>query len=147
MTVSGRIPRAGRLPTGRRGPGPSYSHPTERAALMPCVASSCWKRALSTSKWTRGFEARPEDCQYHSGACQRRGVMSVAHPLDHVDPIDDARLRWAEQWRKRRANGEVIVIRYADDTIVGFRRHADAERFLRDLRERLATFGLALHPG
>ena len=53
---------------------------------------------------------------------------------------------WVEQWRKRRATVEVIVIRYADDTVVGFQRHADAERFLRDLRERLATFGLALHP-
>ena len=40
----------------------------------------------------------------------------------------------------------MIVVRYADDTIVGFRRQADAERFLRDLRERLAKFGLALHP-
>jgi hypothetical protein len=53
---------------------------------------------------------------------------------------------WADQWRKREATGEVIAIRYADDTIVGFRRQADAERFLRDLRERLAKFGLALHP-
>ena len=53
---------------------------------------------------------------------------------------------WADQWRKREATGEVIVIRYADDTIVGFERQADAERFLRDLRERLAKFGLALHP-
>ena len=53
---------------------------------------------------------------------------------------------WVDQWRKRRATIEVIVIRYADDTVVGFQRHADAERFLRDLRERLATFGLALHP-
>jgi hypothetical protein len=43
---------------------------------------------------------------------------------------------WADRWRKRRANGEVIVIRYADDTIVGFRRHADAERFLRADRRR-----------
>jgi len=47
---------------------------------------------------------------------------------------------WADQWRKREATGEVIVIRYADDTIVGFRRHADAERFLHDLQERLAKF-------
>ena len=47
---------------------------------------------------------------------------------------------------QREATGEVIVVRYADDTIVGFRRQADAERFLRDLRERLAKFGLALHP-
>jgi group II intron reverse transcriptase/maturase len=53
---------------------------------------------------------------------------------------------WADQWRKREATGEVIVVRYADDTIVGFERQADAERFLRDLRERLAKFGLALHP-
>lgn len=53
---------------------------------------------------------------------------------------------WADQWRKREATGEVIVIRYADDTIVGFKRQVDAERFLRDLRERLAKFGLALHP-
>jgi group II intron reverse transcriptase/maturase len=53
---------------------------------------------------------------------------------------------WVEQWRKRRATGEVIVIRYADDTIAGFQRHADAARFLRDLRERLAPFGLDLHP-
>lgn len=51
-----------------------------------------------------------------------------------------------DQWRRREATGEVIVVRYADDTIVGFRRQADAERFLRDLRERLAKFGLALHP-
>ena len=53
---------------------------------------------------------------------------------------------WADQWRKREATGEAIVVRYADDTIVGFRREADAKRFLRDLRERLAKFGLALHP-
>jgi hypothetical protein len=53
---------------------------------------------------------------------------------------------WADQWRKREATGEVIVVRYADDTIVGFERQANAERFLRDLRERLAKFGLALHP-
>ena len=53
---------------------------------------------------------------------------------------------WADQWRKREATGEVIVVRYADDTIVGFERQADAERFLRDLRERLVKFGLALHP-
>lgn len=48
--------------------------------------------------------------------------------------------------RERRATREVIVIRYADDTIIGFQRHADAEQFLCDLRERLATFGLDLHP-
>src|ERR1700758_67970 len=53
---------------------------------------------------------------------------------------------WADQWRKRTATGSMIVIRYADDTIVGFQRHADADRFLRDLRARLASFSLDLHP-
>ena len=53
---------------------------------------------------------------------------------------------WADQWRKREATGEVIVVRFADDTIVGVEREADAKRFLQDLRERLAKFGLALHP-
>ena len=53
---------------------------------------------------------------------------------------------WADHWRKRTATGPMIVVRYADDTIVGFQRHADADRFLRELRERLAAFSLDLHP-
>ena len=53
--------------------------------------------------------------------------------------------QWVEQWR-RRANGDVIVVRYADDTIVGFQHQRDAERFLTELRARLAQFGLSLHP-
>ena len=53
---------------------------------------------------------------------------------------------WVERWRKRTATGPMIVVRYADDTIVGFQRHADADRFLRDLRARLAAFSLDLHP-
>ena len=48
---------------------------------------------------------------------------------------------WVEQWR-RRANGDVIVVRYADDTIVGFQHPKDAERFLIELKARLAQFGL-----
>ena len=53
---------------------------------------------------------------------------------------------WAEQWRNRHAHGDVIVVRYADDTIVGFQHEVDARRFLDDLRERLAKFELELHP-
>ena len=44
------------------------------------------------------------------------------------------------------ATGPMIVVRYTDDTIVGFQRHADADRFLRELRQRLAAFSLDLHP-
>ena len=53
---------------------------------------------------------------------------------------------WVNVWRKKWAQGEVVVIRYADDTIVGFQFQADADRFLENLRERLAKFGLELHP-
>ena len=53
---------------------------------------------------------------------------------------------WAEQWRSRHAKGDMIIVRYADDQIVGFQHRSDAERFLSDLKERLAAFALSLHP-
>jgi RNA-directed DNA polymerase len=53
---------------------------------------------------------------------------------------------WAHQWRKRHSHGDVVVVRYVDDVVVGFEHQADAERFLVDLRERLAKFALELHP-
>jgi len=51
---------------------------------------------------------------------------------------------WAQQWRRRHASGDVIIVRYADDYIVGFQHQHDAQRFLADLRGRLARFGLEL---
>ena len=53
---------------------------------------------------------------------------------------------WAQQWRKRHASCDVIVVRYADDFVMGFQHRREAEEFLKDLRERLAQFGLSLHP-
>ena len=53
---------------------------------------------------------------------------------------------WAKQWRDRHASGDVIMVRYADDFVVGFQHRGEAERFLRELRERLEGFGLELHP-
>jgi len=53
---------------------------------------------------------------------------------------------WVQHWRKHRATGEVIVVRYADDSVLGFRYRSDAERFLRDWGDRLQQFGLELHP-
>jgi len=52
---------------------------------------------------------------------------------------------WVERWR-RRARGDVIVVRYADDIVLGFQHESDARRFWRELRERLAKFRLELHP-
>jgi group II intron reverse transcriptase/maturase len=53
---------------------------------------------------------------------------------------------WADQWRRRHAHGDVILSRFADDYVAGFEHRDDAERFLADLRGRLAEFGLELHP-
>lgn len=52
---------------------------------------------------------------------------------------------WVQRWRNTQARGEVIVVRYADDFIVGFQHKEQAERFMEDLRERFAKFGLELH--
>jgi RNA-directed DNA polymerase len=54
---------------------------------------------------------------------------------------------WAEWRRKRHAHGDVIIVRFADDFIVGSGHRIDAVRFLGELRGRLAEFGLELHPG
>jgi group II intron reverse transcriptase/maturase len=53
---------------------------------------------------------------------------------------------WLDKWRKQCAHGDVIAVRYADDLALGFQYRAEAERFLKDLRERLSKFGLELHP-
>jgi RNA-directed DNA polymerase len=53
---------------------------------------------------------------------------------------------WADWWRKRHAHGDVIIVRFADDFIVGFEYREDAELFLTGLRGRFAKFGLELHP-
>jgi RNA-directed DNA polymerase len=53
---------------------------------------------------------------------------------------------WVDWWRRRHAHGDVIIVRWADDFIVGFEHEEDARRFLDELRERFAKFGLELHP-
>ena len=53
---------------------------------------------------------------------------------------------WVEAWRQKVASGRCGCVRYADDLVVGFEHRADAERFLSEFRERLAKFGLELHP-
>jgi RNA-directed DNA polymerase len=53
---------------------------------------------------------------------------------------------WAERWRRREAAGDMVIVRYADDFIVGFEHEADARRFLDEMRVRLEKFALSLHP-
>ncbi len=53
---------------------------------------------------------------------------------------------WAERWRRREATGDMIMVRYADDIVVGFQHETDARRFWDEMRERLRAFSLSLHP-
>jgi group II intron reverse transcriptase/maturase len=53
---------------------------------------------------------------------------------------------WAERWRRREATGDMIIVRYADDFIVGFQQEADARRFWDDMRKRFEEFSLSLNP-
>jgi len=53
---------------------------------------------------------------------------------------------WTDVWRKKQARGDVIMVRYADDAVLGFQHRDDAERFLEQLQERLRKFRLELHP-
>ena len=74
------------------------------------------------------------------------GQGSVASPLlanVYLHYVFDL---WAERWRRREATGDMIIVRYADDIVVGFEHEADARRFLDEMRARLEEFELSLHP-
>jgi RNA-directed DNA polymerase len=74
------------------------------------------------------------------------GQGSVASPLlanVYLHYVFDL---WAERWRRREATGDMIVVRYADDIVIGFQHEADARRFWGAMRERLREFALSLHP-
>jgi RNA-directed DNA polymerase len=53
---------------------------------------------------------------------------------------------WAEAWRRKIARGDILMVRFADDIVVGFQEKAEAERFWNELKERMKKFDLELHP-
>src|SRR4029078_7911137 len=74
------------------------------------------------------------------------GQGSVISPLLANIYLHYALDLWAVRWRRRKTTGDVIIVRYADDFIVGFQHESDARRFLNEMRERLREFALSLHP-
>jgi len=74
------------------------------------------------------------------------GQGSVASPLLANIYLHYVLDLWAERWRRRGATGDMIIVRYADDVVVGFQHEGDARRFLDAMRERFAKFALSLHP-
>jgi group II intron reverse transcriptase/maturase len=92
-----------------------------------------WLRAgvIEDGSWTASDEGTPQ------GASVSPLLANVY--LHYVLDL------WAEQWRGRHAHGDVVIVRWADDFIVGFEHREDAERFLADLHERFAQFALELN--
>src|SRR5207245_9043846 len=74
------------------------------------------------------------------------GQGSVISPLRANIYLHYSLDLWAVRWRRREATGDMIIVRYADDFIIGFEHESDARRFLDEMRERLGKFSLTLHP-
>ena len=74
------------------------------------------------------------------------GQGSVISPLLANVYLHYAFDLWAERWRRREATGNMVIVRYADDIVVGFEHEADARRFRDAMRARLEAFALTLHP-
>jgi RNA-directed DNA polymerase len=75
----------------------------------------------------------------HAPFCERPEAQFL-RPTLHVLDL------WAERWRRREATGDMIIVRYADDVIIGFEHEDDARRFLDAMRARFEEFKLSLHP-
>jgi group II intron reverse transcriptase/maturase len=93
-----------------------------------------WLKAgvLENGKWTASEEGTPQG----SSVSPLLANIYLHYVLD----------LWAHAWRRRRARGDVIIVRWADDFVVGFQYEDDGRRFLEELRERFQRFSLELHP-
>lgn len=95
------------------------------------------RKWLKAGVWEEGKRVRSE-----TGTVQGGSISPLLANLYLHYVLD----QWTHQWRNQSARGEVIIVRWADDFVVGFTNPGDGERYLADLRERLARFGLSLHP-
>lgn len=91
-----------------------------------------WLRAgvLEDGSWTQSEEGTPQG--------------NLISPVLANIYLHYAFDQWAHQWRKRKARGDMIIVRFADDSVVGFEHRAEAERFKEELAERLKKFNLEL---
>src|SRR6185437_7576613 len=93
------------------------------------------------------------------GPLPKRGASDPAAPREVVDSVGGeaspllaniylhyALDLWVQQWRKRHARGEMYIVRYADDFVMGFQNEQDAHAMREALATRIAEFGLELHP-
>ena len=94
-------------------------------------------------KWLRAGVSEQGEWSPTTVGTPQGAVISPLLANVYLHQVLDVWMKW---WRSQGGRGETIIVRYADDFVVGFQHKADAERFLHDLRERLAKFALTLHP-
>jgi group II intron reverse transcriptase/maturase len=94
-------------------------------------------------KWLRAGVLEDGKCTRTEEGTPQGGSVSPLLANVYLHYVFDL---WTHDWRKRQAHGDMLVVRYADDFIVGFQHHEEAEAFLAQLKTRLAQFGLSLHP-
>jgi group II intron reverse transcriptase/maturase len=118
----------------------SVDHRHLRAILDQRVRDGVIRRSID--KWLKAGVQQDGGLWHPDSGTPQGGVISPLLANIYLHYVFDL---WAHRWRKRLANGDVIIVRYADDFVVGFQHEADARRFLADLRGRLRKFSLELH--
>jgi RNA-directed DNA polymerase len=93
-------------------------------------------------KWLRAGVMEEGEWKLSEAGTPQGGLVSPVLANIYLHHVFD---QWAQQWRKRAARGAVIMVRYADDIVIGFEHRDEAERFQRELSERLRKFELELH--
>jgi retron-type reverse transcriptase len=93
-------------------------------------------------KWLRAGVLEEGECSETEKGTPQGSVISPLLANVYLHYAFDL---WVQHWRTHRAQGEVIVVRYADDMVLGVQHRGEAERFLQDWRERLQKFELELH--
>ncbi len=117
-------------------PGPRAAQLAHQPPLTTPALSYAQRSAVNPSR-SRGCTPAlriTQRCSYGASASPLLANVYLHYVFD----------LWADQWRRRHARGDVILVRFADDYVAGFEHRDDAERFLTDLCERLARFGLEL---
>jgi group II intron reverse transcriptase/maturase len=93
-------------------------------------------------RWLRAGVLEDEELRRSEEGTPQGGLVSPILANVYLHNVFD---EWAQRWRKREARGAMIMVRYADDFVVGFEHREDAERFQRELRERMRKYSLELH--
>lgn len=94
-------------------------------------------------KWLKAGVLEEGELVYPEAGTVQGGSISPLLANIYLHYVLD---RWAHRWRRTQSHGEMSIVRYADAFVVGFEYREDGERFLIDLRDRLAVFALELHP-